>query len=223
MKNKVVALLPMKEHSERVPNKNLKQMNGVPLFYHVLLELGKSEHIASIIINTDSQKIIDLCGVDFPDVVCNERPNEICGDFVEMNEIIKYDLSTTGEGHFLQTHSTNPLLREATISNAIEFYFENLASYDSVFSVNKLQTRLFNHNLYPLNHKKGEILRTQDLPIVYEENSNFYIFSKSSFATADNNRIGKNPYAYEMNKYESIDIDNIDDFVFAEKLMEGVI
>ena len=220
MKNKVVALLPMKEHSERVPNKNLKQMNGVPLFYHVLLELGKSEHIASIIINTDSKKIIDLCSVDFPNVLCNERPDKICGDFVEMNEIIKYDLSVTDEEHFLQTHSTNPLLKETTISSAIEFYFDNLVKYDSVFSVNKLQTRLFNHNLYPLNHKKGEILRTQDLPILYEENSNFYIFSKSSFATAENNRIGQNPFAYEMNKYEAIDIDNVEDFNFAEKIIK---
>ena len=217
MKNKVVALLPMKEHSERVPNKNLKQMNGLPLFYHILLQLGKSEHIASIIINTDCKKIIDLCSLDFPNVLCNERPDKICGDFVEMNEIIKYDLSMTDEEHFLQTHSTNPLLKETTISSAIEFYFDNLVKYDSVFSVNKLQTRLFNHNLHPLNHKKGEILRTQDLPILYEENSNFYIFSKSSFATAENNRIGQNPFAYEMNKYEAIDIDNVEDFNFAER------
>jgi len=220
MSNKVVALLPMKRNSERVPNKNLLTMCGLPLFYHVLNELRKSKSIKSIVINTDSQEIIECCNKDFPDVICTVRPNDICGDFVEMNEIIKYDLSNVKGEHFLQTHSTNPLLTEKTISDAINLYFENLNCYDSVFSVNKIQSRLFNRNLDPLNHNNGELISTQDLEPVFEENSNFYIFSKTSFFNADSDRIGDNPYPYEMDKYESIDIDNMEDFILAETIME---
>jgi CMP-N-acetylneuraminic acid synthetase len=220
MSNKVVALLPMKRYSERIPNKNLLKMCGLPLFYHVLNELRKSKSIKSIVINTDSQEIIDCCKQDFPNIICTVRPNAICGDFVEMNEIIKYDISNLNGEHFLQTHSTNPLLSEKTISAAIASYFDNLDEYDSLFSVNKIQTRLFNSNLRPLNHKKGELIRTQDLEPIYEENSNFYIFSKTSFFDADRSRIGNNPYLYEMEKYESIDIDNMDDFILAETIME---
>jgi CMP-N-acetylneuraminic acid synthetase len=220
MSNKVVALLPMKRYSERIPNKNLLKMCGLPLFYHVLNELRKSKSIKSIVINTDSQEIIDCCKQDFPNIICTVRPNAICGDFVEMNEIIKYDISNLNGEHFLQTHSTNPLLSEKTISAAIASYFDNLDEYDSLFSVNKIQTRLFNSNFRPLNHKKGELIRTQDLEPIYEENSNFYIFSKTSFFDADRSRIGNNPYLYEMEKYESIDIDNMDDFILAETIME---
>jgi len=92
MSNKVVALLPMKRYSERIPNKNLLKMCGLPLFYHVLNELRKSKSNKSIVINTDSQEIIDCCKQDFPNIICTVRPNAICGDFVEMNEIIKMNL-----------------------------------------------------------------------------------------------------------------------------------
>lgn len=220
MSNKVVALLPMKRNSERVPNKNLLTMCGLPLFYYVLNELRKCTSIKKIIINTDSQEIIQYCEKDYPNVICIVRPNNLCGDFVDMNEIIKYDISNLNDEHFLQTHSTNPLLSEKTISDAIASYFNNLDEYDSLFSVNKIQTRLLNSNLRPLNHKKGELIRTQDLEPIYEENSNFYIFSRKSFFDADRNRIGNNPYLYEMDKYESIDIDNMDDFIVAETIME---
>ena len=64
-----------------------------------------------------------------------------------------------------------------------------------------------------------ELIRTQDLDPIYEENSNFYIFSRESFIKSNQNRIGLKPYLFPTDKIESIDIDDLNDFKIAESLI----
>ena len=94
--------------------------------------------------------------------------------------------------------------------------------YDSLFSVTKWQTRLYWDADRPINHNPHELLRTQDLPPVYEENSNIYIFSKSSFRKAGEQRIGLKAQMFEINKIEAIDIDEEADFIMAERLYPSI-
>lgn len=215
---KIIALLPMKGHSERVPNKNMKLFNGIPLFHHVLTTLQNCNLIDEVIINTDSN-IISESAKKFSKAKIHNRPNEICGDFVSMNDIIAFDLNHSDGDIYLQTHSTNPLLKTTTIHQAIE-KFKNQHEFDSLFSVTKLQTRLYWKDVRPINHNPDELIRTQDLPPVFEENSNFFIFTKSSFKNAANKRIGKKPMMYEMDKLESVDIDEPHDFILAETIQQ---
>ena len=214
----IVALLPMKGNSERVSGKNLKDFNGKPLFYHVLMALHNSKYISQIIVNTDSSEIAEKTKSASTKVKIHERPEAICGDMVSMNKIIDHDLNLSDSNYFLQTHSTNPLLRTETIDRAIEDFFNLSDNYDSIFSVTKLQTRLFWENGKAINHNPEELIRTQDLPPVYEENSNFFIFSKDSFKASGNRRIGQHPKMFEVNKIEAIDIDEPSDFIIAEAL-----
>lgn len=207
----------MKGNSERVPNKNLKDFNGKPLFHHVLSALQNSNLIDEVIINTDSDKIVESASF-FSKVKIHNRPKEICGDFVSMNDIINYDLENSNGDLYLQTHSTNPLLKSETITKAIE-EFKN-SDKDSLFSVTKLQTRLYWKDGKPVNHNPEELLRTQDLPPLFEENSNIFIFTKESFAIAGNKRIGLNPFLFEMDKLEAIDIDEPHDFIMAEAIQK---
>lgn len=208
----------MKGNSERVPAKNLKSFNGKPLFFHVLETLISSKYITTIIINTDSDEIGKKAALLSDKVKIHERPKEICGDFVSMNEIIKFDLANSEDVNFLQTHSTNPLLTVDTLDRAIEDFCNMGAEYDSIFSVTRLQTRLFKENGEAINHNPQELIRTQDLPPVFEENSNFFIFSKESFKNSGNKRIGLHPKMFEVNKIEAIDIDEPSDFIIAEAL-----
>jgi CMP-N-acetylneuraminic acid synthetase len=216
----VTALLPMKGHSERIPNKNLKIFAGKPLCFHILEALQNSALISSIIINTDSKEIAGAVVPFFSKVKIHERPSEICGDFVPMNDVIAFDLSNSSSDLYIQTHSTNPLLKRQTIEKAIEEFLTSNHKYDSAFSVTRLQTRLYWQDGKPVNHNPDELLRTQDLPPVFEENSNFYIFTKESFANAGNRRIGVNSLMYEIPKTESIDIDTPEDFLLAELLFK---
>jgi N-acylneuraminate cytidylyltransferase len=208
----------MKHHSERVSGKNMRLFNGKPLYHHVLHTLDRCEEIEQIVINTDSNIISEEAIRISPKVKIHVRPKDICGDFVPMNDIIAYDVKESGKEYFIQTHSTNPLLKHETLSKALQKYKDNIAIYDSVFSVTRLQTRLYWQDGKPVNHNPAELLRTQDLPPLFEENSNFFIFSNQSFVNAGNKRIGLNPLMFEMNKLEAMDIDEPADFILAETL-----
>ncbi|MDY0181282.1 acylneuraminate cytidylyltransferase family protein [Aliarcobacter skirrowii] len=219
---KIKALLPMKGNSQRVPNKNMRSFDGSPLYHSIVKSLLDSKYIDNVVINTDSELIARDAKKNFGDkIIIIDRPTEIQGDFVSMNDIIAYDLSKLDGEYFLQTHSTNPLLKSETIDKAIEKYFAGLDNFDSVFGVTKVQTRFYDKNAKAINHNPNELLRTQDLEPMYEENSNFYIFSKESFKEANSKRIGLKPQIFEVNKLEAIDIDEPEDFIMAEFLYKN--
>ncbi len=214
----VTALLPMKGHSERVPNKNMRLFAGKPLYHCVAEVLEASAFIDAIVINTDSEIIAKDALENFSKVLIHERPEELCGDFIPMNDIIGHDLNLIDSEHILQTHSTNPLLTTTVLNNAIFKFEESLSSHDSLFTVTKIQTRLYWENGNAVNHDPAVLLRTQDLPPLFEENSNIYLFSKKAFADSNNQRIGINPQMFVMDPLEAIDIDEEADFTIAETL-----
>ena len=213
----VTALLPMKGHSERVPNKNLRLFAGRPLYHALLQTLLACPAIERVCMNTDSELIAQDVREHFRGpVMVLRRPEAIRGDFVSMNRIIEYDLSQISGTYFLQTHSTNPLLKGGTILRAIERFLEP-GPHDSLFGVTRLQARCYDAAGAPINHRPEEMLRTQDLPPVYLENSNLYLFSRASFAK-QGRRIGERPILFEIPKLEALDIDDELDFRLAESL-----
>ena len=215
---KITALLPMKANSERVPNKNLKIFDKYPLYHYIVRTLKKVKYIDKIVVNTDSDKIKDDLKNNFPEIIIYDRPKSLVGDYVSMNKIIEYDISKIESKFFLQTHSTNPLLKYETINSAIElmmeFYKNN--NHDSIFSVTKILKRFYDIKGKPFNHDP-RMLVTQNLEPLFEENSCFYIFSKDSFRKK-NSRIGLSPFMYETTQLESTDIDYPEDFKLAQIL-----
>ena len=223
----MIALLPMKGNSERIPNKNLKKLNNKRLFYYIADKLSESSLFDFIVINTDSKEISDLALSRYGNgVKIIERPSHLLGDHISMNSIIKHDISIIGENlDYFQTHSTNPFLKTKTIKQAVELYKKGIQKIelDSIFSVNTLNARLYDHNIKAINHNPSLLERTQDLDDVYLENSNFYIFSGKSF-NLSNHRIGKNPKPFKMNfsSIESLDIDTHDEWEFAEIFLKTI-
>lgn len=213
---KVTALVPMKANSERVKNKNIRPFCGKPLYHHILQTLDKTYAIDEIIINTDSDQIAAEAPTLSKKIKIHIRPEAIRGDFVSMNRIIEDDISRGETDIVLQTHSTNPLLRSESITKALKAFVEN-EEKDSLFSVNVYQSRFYGADGKAVNHNPEELLRTQDLPPLYEENSNIYIFTKESFAKKQR-RIGENPVLFPTPWIESIDIDNEYTFRLAELL-----
>jgi len=208
----------MKAHSERVPGKNMRQFCGRPLYHWIMDSLNDSEVVDEIIINTDSEEIANDAKKHF-DVTIHMRPDyllDISSD--EAYQIMAYDLENVDGEYFIQSHSTNPLVKKETIRTAVESYFSNIDNYDSLFSVTPLQKRLYDNSFRALNHNPSKLIKTQDLPFVYEENSCIYIFSRNSFMV-NKNRIGRNPYLFNMDKFEAVDIDEEYDFTYAEALI----
>ncbi|MFQ5456624.1 MAG: cytidylyltransferase domain-containing protein [Nitrospirota bacterium] len=215
--NLITALVPMKDHSERVPNKNIREFCGRPLYHWIINSLKDSRYIKEVVINTDSERIARDAEKNF-DLRIIDRPKNLRGDFVPMNDIIACDISQLQEEYFLQTHSTNPLLKTETIDKSIEAFIKQ-SKFDSLFSTTKIQTRLYWGDGSAVNHNPEELLRTQDLPPVFEENSNIYIFTSNSFSK-NNRRIGDNPMMFEIDKTEALDIDNETDFLISELMMK---
>lgn len=216
-KSAFFAIVPMKAHSERVPDKNIREFNGKPLFYWIFQALDQIERITKIILDTDSERIADMVLRHFPDVFVSIRPERLRGDLVATNSLIEYMLPLfPKQEYFLQTHATNPCLQAGTIRRAIELFTAD-PQHDSLFSVTRLQTRLFDKDFKPINHDPYKLLRTQDLAPIYEENSNLYLFSRGSFQNTGA-RIGRRPFLFEMGRLEAYDIDTEEDFLLAQIL-----
>lgn len=209
----------MRHHSQRVPGKNYRLLAGKPLYHHILETLLSVPEISTVVVDTDSPPVVEGLNHDFPQVRFLPRPEHLRADTIPMNEILFYDVSQVEADFYLQTHSTNPLLKPATISHAIQNFLSDFPTHDSLFSVTRIQTRLYDRDGHALNHDPDFLLQTQDLPPVYEENSCMYIFTRENLSRR-RNRLGERPMMFEMDAMEAWDIDDELDFTIADILMQ---
>lgn len=218
MKPIVFALVPMRHHSQRVPHKNFRALAGKPLFHYILKTLTACPQITGIAVDTDSPEIIRGLQQNFPGVRVLLRPEHLRVPQVPMNEVLLHDTAQIPADFYVQTHSTNPLLRPETVQRALETFLAQYPAYDSLFSVTRLQTRLWDSLTRAINHNPAILLQTQDLPPVYEENSCLYIFTRATLEQR-RNRLGERPLMFEIPRLEAVDIDDEDDFEIADALM----
>ena len=199
----IVALLPLKAHSERIPGKNFRPLAGKPLVRWILDTLLEIDAISKIVINTDAGELLNDIGVTRSKrVIIRDRKSELCGDMVSMNLILEDDIAAVEADIYLMTHTTNPLISAATVCHAI-CRFDESSEVDSLFSVNKIQTRFYRQDCSPVNHDPDDLIRTQDLEPWFEENSCLYLFTRDSFA-ATHARIGRKPMKFETPPLESV-------------------
>lgn len=216
----ITALVPMRHHSQRVPGKNYRDLDGKPLYQYIIETLQAVPEITQVLVDTDSTPIIDGLAKNFPQVKVVIRPEHLRADTIPMNEILTYDTSLVESDYFLQTHSTNPLLTAKTLSDGIKQFLNSYPAYDSMFSVTRLQTRLWDSLTRAINHNPAILLQTQDLPPVYEENSCFYMFTRAKLIER-RNRLGDRPLMIEIPRLEAIDIDEETDFEIADIMMRS--
>jgi len=224
---KLAALVPMRHHSQRVPGKNYRPLAGKPLFHHIIETLLAVPEIETVIVDTDSEPVMEgvrrlvstRLNAGFPTVRLIQRPEHLRADDVPMNEILLYDTAQVEADFYLQTHSTNPLLKAETISRGVKTFFDEYPKYDSLFSVTRWQTRLYFQDGRAINHNPLELIQTQDLPPVYEENSCLYLFTRENLARKKH-RIGDKPFMFEIDKAEAWDIDEELDFEITDFLMK---
>lgn len=221
MRQKIVALVPMRHHSVRVPEKNYRVLAGKPLFHHILNTLQSVPELDAILVDTDSPVILEDLADHFPSIIAQERPEHLRADSIPMNEILIHDTGTIDADYYIQTHSTNPLLQHETISAAINTFIQSIPEYDSLFGVTRIQTRLWDQIGRPINHNPNILLRTQDLPPIYEENSCLYLFKRETLISR-RNRLGERPLMFEIPPIEAWDIDEELDFTIADTLYRQI-
>jgi CMP-N-acetylneuraminic acid synthetase len=219
MSSTVVAVVPMRHNSERVPGKNYRPLAGIPLYHYVIRTLTLVSEINLIVIDTDSDFIIEDCAKNFPHVRVLLRPEHLRDGAIAMNDVLLNTLDQIDADIVLQTHSTNPFLKADTVSAALRLFTKPDREFDSIFSVTRLQDRLWDDETKPVNHDPSVLLRTQDLAPLFIENSCFFIFTPESLRECGN-RIGGHPLMVEIAPGEAVDIDTEEDFFLAEAIAE---
>jgi len=216
---KLIALVPMRHHSQRVPGKNYRDLAGKPLYQHIVEMLLAVSEVDEIVVDTDSDPVMDGLRKNFSQVKIINRPEHLRADDMPMNEILIHDTEQYPADFYLQTHSTNPLLKAETVSKAIQAFHASYPKKDSLFSVTRWQTRFYDKDGNAVNHNPKELIQTQDLPPMYEENSCIYIFTRENLV-AKRHRVSDHPLMFEIPRLEAVDIDNESDFQIANILMQ---
>lgn len=215
MNYNLVAIVPMKHNSERVPGKNFREFGDKLLFEHIITTLLSCKSVDKVVVDTDSDLIVEKLRSDYPEVLVLERPEHLRPGDTPMNDVLLNTIGQVPSKYYLQTHSTNPLLSASSIEQAVTQFLDKYPIHDSLFGVTRLQTRLWDELARAVNHNPNILLPTQDLPPIYEENSCVYIFTEE-ILRKKHNRIGDRPQLFEINKIESMDIDTPDEFEITE-------
>lgn len=207
---KTVAIVPMKLNNSRLPQKNTKCFtNGRPLCYYILSTLLSIKEIDEVYVycsNPDIKQYIPQ-GVTYL-----SRSVSLDQDTTKMNEVLSAFASEVSADIYVMTHTTAPFVSAESIKKGLEAV--QSGAYDSSFAAKKLQDFLWKDGK-PFNYNLDNIPRTQDLPALYEETSGFYIY-RNEVMTRFHRRIGDKPYIVEVGEIESIDIDELEDFVIAD-------
>ena len=209
---KIVAVVPMKLNNRRLPQKNTKAFtNGKPLCHYVLSTLLKIKSIDEIYVYCSNQDIKEFIpeGVQYL-----RRSSSLDQDTTKMNEVLKAFAEEVPADIYVMTHTTAPFIRAESIEKGLNAVISG--EFDSSFAAKKLQDFLWKDGV-PFNYQLNNIPRTQDLPVLYEETSGFYIYRKRIITELDR-RIGESPFIVEVGEIESIDIDEKEDFVIADAI-----
>lgn len=214
---KIVALIPIKLGSKRVPGKNIKPFfDGTPLMYFIQKTCLESTLIDEVYIYCSDDAVKDYV---LPGVTYLKRPEFLDSDSANANDFIREFMKTVDADIYVNAHTTSPFAKVETIDDCIS----KVASgeYDSAFCAENIKTFMWLDGK-PMNFDPDHFPRTQDLPDIYGETSIAYVFTKESFL-ANNRRLGKKPFIKEVDKIEAMDIDYPEDFEIANAVYKEVI
>lgn len=213
---KTVAVVPMKLNNRRLPQKNTKSFtNGKPLCHYILSTLLTVEGLDEVYVYCSNPDIREYLpeGVKYL-----QRSSSLDLDSTKMNEVLLAFAEQIVAEVYVMTHTTAPFISKNSIEKGLRAVLSE--EYDSSFAAKKLQDFLWQDGK-PFNYQLENIPRTQDLPVLYEETSGFYIY-KREVMTLHNRRIGQKPYIVEVGEIESTDIDEEEDFMIADAIYNHV-
>ena len=221
--------LPTRKGSERVTDKNTRIFAGVKggLLTVKLRQLIKVTNVDEIVLSTNDAATIAIAqSLGSSKVKIVERPEHLCLSTTNLQDLIDYVPEVIDAEHICWTHVTSPLVTEKDYEQAIDCYFQKLQEgYDSLVSVTKLQQFLWDEEQQQyISHNRNlkRWPRTQDLKPFYELNSAMFISSRQNYLTY-NDRLGENPYKYELPKLKSFDVDWQEDFEITEMIYRKMI
>ena len=210
-KIKIVAFVPIKLNSQRLPHKNILPILGRPLCWHIVNNLLEIENIDEVYVYCSD----DTIKQHIPEkAIYLKRDSSLDGDLVKGFEIYQSFINEVDADIYVLAHTTSPFIKSETIKNALNEILFN--GHDSAFSAQRIQTFSW-YKGQPINYDLNDVPRTQDIEPIFVETSAFFMFKKEIF-TKHHRRIGFNPYIQEVDSVQAIDIDTKEDYEFALKI-----
>lgn len=217
---KTIAIIPARGGSKRLPSKNIKLFNGIPLIAHTIqYALDNADIIDDVYVSTDSESIKEVAKKYAANVVI--RPKELSGDFEPTVTALKHVLTTLNDDieSVILLQATNPLRPVSLLAEAFNTFKESKA--ESLFTVSRDHKKLGKinkHKFEPFNYKIGQ--RSQDLEPLYFENGLLYITSASLIKKEIIFNEASFPFVVN-HKFAAIDIDTQEDFDYAEYILKN--
>lgn len=210
---KIVAFLPIKLNSQRVPHKNTRILGSHPMCWHLINTLLHVDSIDDVYVYCSSDEVKKYIPEE---AIFIKRDKYFDGDDVKSFELISDFISKVESDIYVFANTTSPFLKTGSVENAIQKVM--IDKYDSALTVKREQT-FVRYKGQPINYDINDIPKTQDMEPVYIETSGFYIFKKEIF-TIHHRRVGFKPYLQVVDMIEGIDIDTEQDFEFAEIVLK---
>jgi CMP-N-acetylneuraminic acid synthetase len=217
--------LPCRKGSQRVPKKNIKEFLE---FKHGLIEIKlkqllESKKINKIFLSTNDEDILDYAkSLKNSRIVLHKRAEHLASSETSTDQLVAHALELIKEGEILWTHVTSPFLNVCVYDEIIGKYEElKTKGYDSLMTTTLIQGFLWNQK-EPINYdrKKEKWPRTQTIEPIHEINSAVFLTNTTIYRNL-NDRIGKNPYLYKLDKIKGFDIDWEDDFKIAKAMLSS--
>lgn len=224
MREKVTCFLPCRAGSQRVVKKNIKPFSGYDhgLIQVKLRQLLAAKSIDEIVLTTNDADILTYAeSLGEPRLRLHRRVEELSSSTTSTDQLVAHALELVPEGHILWTHVTSPFITEKHYDDVIDTYAEQRdQGYDSLMTTTAIHGFLWQKE-QPMNYDRAieKWPRTQTLTPIHEVNSGAFLAPAALYRELDD-RIGRRPYLYDMDKFTSFDIDWPEDFVIAECLVE---
>lgn len=217
---KITAIIPVREGSRRLKNKNIASFNGTTLLEHKIEILKKVPEITKIVVSSDSEIMLKMAEEHKVDV--HRRPVEFCDEMSRpFGDTVELVCSSVEGDHILWAPCTSPLIYPALYSRAIGLYFEALEKgYDSLISVELFKHFMWDENA-PLNYELGDKqVPSQDLPNLYVV-TNGILLAPREKTIEWKYTYGRKPYKFNIDKFATVDIDDELDLIHAHAWLEA--
>ncbi len=213
----ITAVIPVRQGSKRVPNKNIRPFAGSSLLVEKIRQLHKVTRINHVLVSSDSKEMLEVARQE--GCLVQPRPAEYCDEQTKtFNEVCQYVAQHAPGDLLIWAPCVCPNCDEKSFDRGLDDYFAHVDNgpFDSVVSCRLFKEYLFNEK-GPMNYVTEKHVKSQDLPDWKVIVNGFYIASRDLMIQR-RYFYGVKPYLSVLSKNEALDIDDTLDFEFAEFL-----
>ena len=215
---KLIAFVPAKGKSSRIPSKNSQQIGGLPLFLRACCNLNQIIPKDGIYVDSDDEGILELASANGFQVI--RRPDDLATNRTDGNAFFRWETSQVPDADvYIQHLPPMPFLSQTTLETGLNAVIAE--GFDSIVPVAERHSYLWDKETGAALYDLNSIPNSVDLPVLLEETMGLYIIRATAHRKTGL-RIGENPFFLAMPVIEQMDIDYPEELEMARALESGL-